>query len=635
MGLGGKRAFGEGLTMLKLRRLNAGTSIIEVLVMMVVLLIGIMTVVRMFPGGFFVLRRAENHTFASRLAQAEIERWKLRATNLPAGIVPLNDAGNVDIKMDPGPPFNSGDYTKDERVLGKRRIVGETTKIPIAGEVRVAADASIYGSVYMLGFSPIANASNINVYSSPLQRYVRNSDVESRPWDWLPSVAYAIDYGNEDMEPKIAFPSLDYDRKYKITYSWWERPLSDPNAEPVLRVTTVEMFVRGKQGSGAGFGEQWLDVPLESSGRLYRSMAVYAEANNVQVYGIDDYSESVSRAFNRLTGTPQWSGDPYEYAVLDEITGILVFNPNGYNYTERTPQGVKPLVARIDYDLLDPGIMREDKTVSRDHPYNLKLTLNYVYPDQPLAPGSLSDECKMLIVDTVEGSKVVVDYDPVDGPVIVVPNGSGTDRLKNYLDIDYKAGVITFLTDTVPAIDLSGQRRAEDIPVAGHTFRVYYRADGDWVMQVMKPYELYARQDDPASVDYWHYGLVRHVRDGRPRYYLYFPICDAGKSVSVDFTWIEERTAADGSTEKIQHSIAGESYQISTDKLSVASGHEWCYVDLNSKHDEIANHASGERLNIRAVRGTSLKVRVFWREGGKVWQFADAETSLQKQPEDI
>lgn len=45
-------------------------------------------VVRMFPGGFAVVKHSEDVTLANRLAQQELERWKGMVGNLPNGILP-------------------------------------------------------------------------------------------------------------------------------------------------------------------------------------------------------------------------------------------------------------------------------------------------------------------------------------------------------------------------------------------------------------------------------------------------------------------------------------------------------------------------------------------------------------------
>src|SRR5690606_30990726 len=59
------------------------------------------------------------------------------------------------------------------------------------------------------------------------------------------------------------------------------------------------------------------------------------------------------------------------------VLGIIEFNPLGFSQTEFGQQ----LEARIDYDILDPQIIREDKrvpTVPASEPYRVALTLNNI-----------------------------------------------------------------------------------------------------------------------------------------------------------------------------------------------------------------------------------------------------------------
>ncbi|MBV9852445.1 MAG: prepilin-type N-terminal cleavage/methylation domain-containing protein, partial [Armatimonadetes bacterium] len=53
-----------------------GTSLVEVLVVLVILVLGIFSIARLFPGGFIAVRNAENSTFADRLGQGQLEGLK-------------------------------------------------------------------------------------------------------------------------------------------------------------------------------------------------------------------------------------------------------------------------------------------------------------------------------------------------------------------------------------------------------------------------------------------------------------------------------------------------------------------------------------------------------------------------------
>jgi len=164
------------------RRTERGASLVEILVVMVVLVIGIFTIIRIFPKGFEVLQGSANVTVAHRMADAEVEFWNKNAANLPEGIVAVT----------PGPPGYSGfdptarpgdcttgtnaygdddpqfrqnvqnklgnNATEDEidRWVGQnrqRRILGEVTRIPAPAPVVLNGEQ--YASVYPLAYAPI------------------------------------------------------------------------------------------------------------------------------------------------------------------------------------------------------------------------------------------------------------------------------------------------------------------------------------------------------------------------------------------------------------------------------------------------------------------------------------------------
>src|SRR5947208_16810799 len=66
-----------------------GISLIEVLVVLVLLLVGILSVIRLFPGGFLINQRTEQETLAGRLASQEMNRFSNAVQNLMDGIVPV------------------------------------------------------------------------------------------------------------------------------------------------------------------------------------------------------------------------------------------------------------------------------------------------------------------------------------------------------------------------------------------------------------------------------------------------------------------------------------------------------------------------------------------------------------------
>ena len=82
-----------------------GTSLVEVLIVLVILVVGIFSIARLFPGGFFAVRSAENNTFADRLAQAQLETLKQNDAFLLDAVYMYSNAGGFHSQRQPRRPF--------------------------------------------------------------------------------------------------------------------------------------------------------------------------------------------------------------------------------------------------------------------------------------------------------------------------------------------------------------------------------------------------------------------------------------------------------------------------------------------------------------------------------------------------
>jgi hypothetical protein len=195
------------------------------------------------------------------------------------------------------------------------------------------------------------------------------------------------------------------------------------------------------------------------------------------------------------------------------------------------------------------------------------------------------------------------------------------------VDIDYDNGALSFNRDTMITIAGSEYR------LAGRNVRVLYRADGDWSLQLQKAYELYRRDigtrygtNTPASVDYRTY--TAHSTDGVLTGVLSFAPCDAGKTVSIDYAYMDANN--------IEHKVVGECHQISEAETTLGgAGIPACNITLDFKDTQkFGVDAAGNKMTrIYNVVGVSLKVRVLWREG-KRWRYVDKDTTLmRKSPE--
>jgi len=576
-----------------------GISLVEVLVTIAVFLLGIVAVVRMFPRGFAVVKHSEEVTLANRLAQAEIERWKGMAGNLPGGLLPYGYDAELGIftvlpQLDPDnlrlpavwpvtsrfPNGTNPYYYSDVNKF--RYVYAEATKIPVPAQPAQPGQPSL-GSIYVLAFSPIAynpavEGEPVTVYSAPLRRrYI---------WRAIPRLRhggeYAIDYDNAI----LYFRPVGYPRQFVITYSYWDgQDLVD--GRPSLKsIVSETVFLPA--------GADHVDIPVDSRGTPVSSVSGFMF--------IDHGSDSLHRKFTQLGLSDVWDpDDPYQYKLLDYVAGVVAFNPFGYGYEEYTARGRQTLTAYIDYRVLDWHIIREERKL----------------PDRVNAPGDCEFKLSLRFIKqkgkTIEFDGSVYkglaatppyDYLPFDVLAVdletgqyytnesVLPNGNRA------MTVNYKAGTVRF-----------------DPSLAGKTFRMYYKADGDWGVQVYKAYDTYRRSYN-AKLDQRQYYITVDGKIG-------FARCNAGRTVAVDYKYeVNGR----------QYTVDGESFRIS----EKTGPNNLCYIDIIARLQQL--HGPGavpQLVEVTKVYGVTLGARVVWRDPGRAfragkWRSVNLQTYLTR-----
>ncbi len=587
----------------------------EILVVMVVLLVGIMTVVQMFPTGFRVVRAAESQTIATRLAQQELERWKSMSANLPTGILPVDDeTGNIAIGQLPGPPWTglavvNGAYVRGS-ALNTRQVIGETTTIPV-GTYFTSGSGTLFGAKYTLAFSPIdvtlgsgGLVEGIAVKSGDLRRKIGEHG-EAPPY--LRPGEYAVDYTLVDGKFRVAFPPDPGagNRLYYISYSFWA---STGGGVPVL------FSVLDQPVTVSGDKRDWEPVPVTGIQTGY------------QVTEVDSDSDTCARGFEQWTGP--FLDNPYQFKLADSIMGVIAFNPTGHGKYEYTAQGVRPIQARIDYRIYDPRIIREDRTCPQPKqdatgtvlPIPVKMSLSFILnigdpTDDPdladpdatvdyagLIPPGGSQELPLpvLVMDLATGLRV--DFNPIESTKAGDP---GVDFKNGIVRLPATAGLVTYGHQ-------QGNPPVATVPLAGRHLRFYYRADGDWSIQCSKAYASYTRRWDTADVDYRSYMVAAGDTTSGLSNRLLFAKCELGKSVVVDYTYV----TPDG----VEHKTAGEAHQI--DFAPDGTG-DVC-VDLKNPNGTYISK-TGRMI----VVGSSFTAKVIWRDG-KVWRHVQMDTNLTR-----
>jgi hypothetical protein len=612
--------------MMKRRRIgHAGTSIVEILVAMVILVIGIFGIIRVFPIGFGMIGYGEQVSRAEKLANAALESARARAANLPDGVVPITpDPQNpLMALLDPSvtPAVEAYDFSNPAwnglptdplaaRFFGfnrTRRVMGETTKIPppTANVPYMPIDPVTRSpqlvSLYTVQFGPIDTASfRPLVYSGQgMERAVYVQDPAPAEVDALGLFRYGVQYQRDRLV--LFFAPVTYARVFKIQYSY---VISDP------------------QG------------PFRAQSLPDAAVAVPADASRVEVMmpsgGTPEQGEEVlARAFMEIPLVEPFSTrDPFEFKVLNAFVGILGFNPLGA--LARSGSDNRGLSAKLDYDVADWHIVSEDLVVPQEPPFRLKLTLNFlkransIQANQTVYSG-------LLPVSGFNGiDLVVVD---LDRGVTIDSRTLSPEEANDNGAVLYRTGAIDFASTVrwdLPPAGVLGVPES----IAGHHVRVYYRTENDFGMQIQKAFTNYLRSQVPTSVTPGQYGQM-------PFGYLLFPASDHNQMVLLDYSFTEDLGM--GATRRVR--VSGELQPIRDPAVDQDSPirafgnlppHTW-FVRVNNAPRFDATDGAGrpnvvttEPIVIHSVRGVSMRARTIWREGSR-WRRLENSTYLSRQ----
>lgn len=469
------------------RRTQSGTSLLEVLIVMVILLLGIFAVVRVFPLGFQYMKNAERRTLGVRIAQQELERLRNDDENLPAsisfsfydGVIRKTVAGfspDYDLlsEVDKSSALdNAGSYYSDLNLY--RYVSGERVKVPMPTVV-----GGVSGSIYTVKLGPIyldpsfgdpatapaGSEAFLKVTGAPMNGLSGESnDGSTNPNTFngfLRTVNnYVIDYGGENGQAFLLVPRADHDRKLVVSYT---REVTSNDATVSVQDQVVPV---------AANTFAWVAIPGATD--------------------IVPGSETVKQEFERLPGATNFDPDnPYQYKLvhrnIDDGTGTLTFanigmiafNPFGASFNE----GGQAFSAYVDYAVLDWHIIRDDREVpsvtqgaAGDVPVRLTLSKIKLAGDDNL-DGSLYEGVFPSASGAENSDIVVVRLDT--GATLTrgdYANRATTDAGAGFWvnnegrDNTYGTGTIYLNTNVV----------AKGVPI-----RVMYKAEGEWGVSLQK-----------------------------------------------------------------------------------------------------------------------------------------------------
>jgi|GEM_PF-5765502 len=375
---------------------NAGLTLIEVLIAMVILLLGVYAVLKIFPAGLAVIEADRQRSVANSLAQAELERCKLLAENLyslPEAIVAMDYDGNAITDYDPGDLtpaqedyFTSGDrqplWQPDSTYL-PRVIIGEKTLIP-------AATGGIQLPFYLLQFAPL-NSLTTGVV---LQIY------DATTFTRVGTTPLAQQY-NVDNASGVFTLNVGYDSRYfAVSYSWI-------GTDGIVRNVIAE------------------------SEQLVSGTFIVDAAGDALFQQLIPASEKVYLLYEDVTPAAPAASGEYRRAPTSLTTGIINF------YSSDIGKAIG-----INYRVADWGIIREDYQIPASSAIPVRVAASggikgpgYTNPPRQPEEQLLPDGVNyVLAIDLVTGD--------IYGDIASDPTSLGN------LVVDYRTGTIRFPTST-------------------------------------------------------------------------------------------------------------------------------------------------------------------------------------------
>lgn len=593
-------------------RTRRGTSLIELLVVIVVFLVGILAVVQVFPKGLSILRQTRNASVATQLARSELERLKSLGDQIPDAIVANNDTaaaatffGQIDVNatLNDWVPsdatalqqngtlvssFANGDWKEYTGANRFRGIIGEGRVIPAPRFIPQGASASLFGSLMILNFGPVRPSANpaidtVQVYGNDL--IVRGTD-SGAPRRFRDYFAYYDDSTGDLYLPEGPYRVPQVARAFRVSITAYVDNAGTTEARSVvLRVNNVLSATSPRRGYAVVnlsalvpslVGADWDSLRIQ---RLFQPVATFTDAS----------------------ANPSLIDDAvYEFIPLDYRLGQLLFNPSGFEYKELRGRGRLPMVARVDYNVLDWRIIRDDFRVPSNRPYLNKLLLSNLkvlknqdvdgnpFPGLPVGPGGPNAR-DFVLIDMETGGL----YDP--GSYVV----DKSEGLIRFVDLDNNPN-----NGIAADIVFPGQATTTRVgDISGRPVRALYMARGEWAVQPVKGATVYNSAWRPSITwDQCFPGLADGA-SGRA-YNIYFPLSDIGKRVTIGEIWYN-----DPGNPGVPQVLRDQEFMIQapeTGDLRLAR------VDIRPATNPAATLNFSNGYAVRRARGTSVSVRVFY-----------------------
>jgi hypothetical protein len=345
------------------------------------------------------------------------------------------------------------------------------------------------------------------------------------------------------------------------------------------------------------------------------------------VFGaVDPNSVRVQRLYQQIASNAAWSPDDlYQVKILDPRLGVLLFHPGAASVTVPRGSGSENLMARVDYDVLDWRILRDEFRFAYNLPAQHRLAVGSLKVSRVTGPdGRLSAGIPLL--EDADGPAEIqaISHDRADhillmdldtgGIYLEQPEGDATNSANPIVRVDKSLGVVTMRdTDddasngTTVHLRLPDGTVVTDLAVDGRAIRALYMANDEYAVQVLKTPSLYQATSARPELGQFYIGGSGAIGGGTTR--VYFPASDAGRKVIAGE--ISYRRTGDLAPRLLM------SQDFVIQPANLADPVALPFIDIRTADPDaaqidVAIDARSNGIGVRDVRGASIAVRTVW-----------------------
>lgn len=523
------------------RRTARGTTLVEILVVIVVLLVGILAVVQIFPRGFQLLTFTRKNSMASALSRDEIERLKASVVAIPDAVISANPAAaDRDLGLLPGLEVTeTGEARESGTPLGHwtsyfganrvREVIGEMH--PISGPRRINR-AGLTGCLVIPALPSLNGANPATIRSNDLNQ---NRDLPTdlfalggnlfRTGFTIGAFDYLLEGVNSN-SPAIYLPTGTV-RAYAVSLVVQVNRAGQRVRVPLnaLRVDIAATPFDGVSGQHPYFR-------VDLAGLAAANLPV----GDVLV-AINTDSIRVNRIFRTVTA---FSRDPFEVRLLGAPShGLLV---NTAASSQFIPVGDRrtPLAIKFDYTVSDWRVLRNDFRVAIRELAQVRLPITPIrVTGAPGPDGLLAANLPVLEANPVGQTATASHFAILDlesGGIVFEANPA--NDAQKYVTINKSTGLVEFLDvdpatpDTQIRVLFPGDSTPSTVGLAGRALRAYYMARDEWAVQFIKPAgRLFRSPELPSREEFYVGGSNAGISSRLDR--IYFAPSLAGHQVSL------------------------------------------------------------------------------------------------------